>query len=164
MNELHKFWETENVRCDRRIATEDEFESEVKSLYCDDFISSFDSEEETIAQNSKLKECFNDTGLNLRKWKSNVQDLTEKIAIMENKIVLDAIKENFEKTISDLKSCESIELNRHYFSIRKPQELIDSVELHEFSDASMKAYGLCVYIVYWLKTGDVIHQLDLSAL
>ena len=30
VNELHKFWETENVGCDRRIAIEDEFESEIK--------------------------------------------------------------------------------------------------------------------------------------
>ena len=29
MNELHKFWETENAGCDRRIAIEDEFESEI---------------------------------------------------------------------------------------------------------------------------------------
>jgi len=27
VNELYKFWETENVGCDRRIATEDEYES-----------------------------------------------------------------------------------------------------------------------------------------
>ena len=30
VNELHKFWETENVGSDRRIAIEDEFESEIK--------------------------------------------------------------------------------------------------------------------------------------
>ena len=30
VNELHKFWETENVGCDRRISIEDEFEAEVK--------------------------------------------------------------------------------------------------------------------------------------
>jgi len=40
----------------------------IKSLYCDDFVSSFDSEKEAFAQYSKLKDCFNDAGLNLRKW------------------------------------------------------------------------------------------------
>ena len=211
----------------------------IKSLYCDDFVSSFDSEKEAFAQYSKLKDCFNDAGLNLRKWKSNIKDLTEKIASVENyseqdkgdekvlgliwdrindrlkfdfeellrdvsvenvtkrtilsssakvfdplgilspviinlKVLFqqlckekcdwdaplkDDIKENFEKTISDLRSCECIEINRHYFSSRESQEIIDSVELHGFSDASMKAYGSCVYIVYRLKTGDVIVSL-----
>ena len=211
----------------------------IKSLYCDDFVSSFDSDEEAFAQYSKLKDCFNDAGLNLRKWKSNVEELAEKIANVENNIeqdkgdekvlgliwdrssdrlkfnfeeilrdvsvenvtkrsilsstakvfdplgilspviiklkilfqqlckekcdwdatVNDDVKEDFEKTISDLKSCESIEINRHYFSSHESQELIDSVELHGFSDASMKAYGSCVYIVYRLKTGGIVVSL-----
>ena len=114
MNELHKFSETQNVGCDRHIATEDEFESDAKSLYCDDFISSFDSEEEALAQNSKLKDCFNDAGLNLRKWKSNIEDLTVEIAIVENNIeqVLDAIKENCKKNNSDLESCKSTQIGK----------------------------------------------------
>ena len=211
----------------------------IKSLYCDDFVSSFDSDEEAFAQYSKLKDCFNDAGLNLRKWKSNVEELAEKIANVENNIeqdkgdekvlgliwdrssdrlklnfeeilrdvsvenvtkrsilsstakvfdplgilspviidlkilfqqlckekcdwdatVNDDMKEDFEKTISDLKSCESIEINRHYFSSHESQELIDSVELYGFSDASMKAYGSCVYIVYRLKTGGRVVSL-----
>ena len=80
---------------------------------------------------------------------------------MENNIeqVLDAIKENFEITISDLISCRNIEINTHYVSSRESQELITSMEVHGFSDASMKAYGSCIYIVYRLKTGDVIVSL-----
>ena len=34
----------------------------VNYLYCDDFISSFDSEKEGFPIYSKLKECFNDAG------------------------------------------------------------------------------------------------------
>jgi len=43
-----------------------------------------------------------------RKWKSNIEDLSEKIAIEENNTeqALDAIKENCKKTISDLESCQ----------------------------------------------------------
>ena len=121
----------------------------IKFIYCDDFIASFDSEEVAFAQNSKLKECFIDAGLNLRKLNSNSQGLTQKITIVENNIeqVLDAIKENFEITACDLKSCRNIEINRHYVSSRESQELITSMEVHGFFDASMKAYGSCIYII-----------------
>ena len=61
----------------------------IKSLYCDDFVSFFDSEEEAFAQYSKLKDFFNDAGLNLRKWKSNIEDLMEKIVNVENNIEQD---------------------------------------------------------------------------
>ena len=68
-------------------------------------------EEEAFVPYGKLKDCFNDPGLNLRKWKSNFEDLTEKIAIVENnnEQVLDDMKENCEKTISDLECCQSTE-------------------------------------------------------
>ena len=80
---------------------------------------------------------------------------------MENNTeqLLDAIKENFEKTVCDLKSCRNIEINRHYVSSHESQELITSMEVHGFSDASMKVYWSCVYIVYRLKTGDIIVSL-----
>ena len=55
----------------------------INFIYCDDMISSFDSEDEAFAQNRKLKDCFIDAGLNLRKLKSNSQGLTEKISIVE---------------------------------------------------------------------------------
>ena len=61
-------------------------DSVVRSLYCDDFVSSFDNEEEAFTQYRKLKNCFNNPGLNLRKWKSNIEDLTEKFASAENNV------------------------------------------------------------------------------
>ncbi len=55
----------------------------VNSLYCDDFVSSFDSEEEAFTQYNKLKSCFKYANLNLIKWKSNCESLSEKISSIE---------------------------------------------------------------------------------
>ena len=47
-----------------------------------------------------------------------------------------------------------IEIERPYLSNLVPPESVESVELHGFADASAKAYGACVYIVYRLKNGE----------
>ena len=65
----------------------------IKSLYCDDFVSSYASEEEAFNQYSSLKNCFRDAGLNLRKWKSNVETLSERITRVENNIESDKFEQ-----------------------------------------------------------------------
>jgi len=130
-------------------ANEEFLNSVIKSLYFDDFIWSFDSEEEAFAQFYKLKDCFKDGGLNLRKWKSNIEDLTQKIAIVENNIeqVLDAIKEHCKKTISDLESCQSTQTGtRNWIQIegkhKKTEPMtadLNSDEIRPASNLQMKA-------------------------
>ena len=65
----------------------------IKSLYCDDFVSSYASEEEAFNQYSSLKNCFRDAGLNLRKLESNVETLSERITRVENNIESDKFEQ-----------------------------------------------------------------------
>lgn len=239
--------------------TEPEFVENVKkSLYCDDYVSTFDSESEAMAYYEKLKQCFMDAGFNLRKWKTNSKDLGEEIVKQEtfnftdaktenlqheseaksvpdadssipkskNEKVLgllwdkdadqlrfefdeifkeakdkpvtkrsilsataklfdplgvlcpiivplkilfqslckekvdwdspvsDEIKEQWFKIINDMEALGKIEIDRPYLSNLVPPESVESIELHGFADASTKAYGACVYIVYRLKNGE----------
>ena len=59
----------------------------VERAYCDDYVSSFDSENEAFAQFQNLKQCFREAGFNMRKWKSNSNELTSKIKTEERKSV-----------------------------------------------------------------------------
>ena len=43
----------------------------VKSLYVDDYACAFASEDEAFKCYKKLKRCFKEEGLNMRKWASN---------------------------------------------------------------------------------------------
>ena len=226
--------------------SESEFVENVqKSLYCDDYVSTFDSESEAMAMAyyEKLKQCFMDAGFNLRKWKTNSKDLQEEIQKQEtflnfadskpenlqheseaksvpdpdssfpksknekvlgllwdkdtdelkfefDKIfkevkdkpvtkrsilsataklfdplgvlcpiivplkILFQIKEQWFKIINDMEALGKIEIERPYLSNLVLPESVESVELHGFADASTKAYGACVYIVYRFKNGE----------
>ena len=60
--------------------TDPDFVEKVRtSLYCDDYVASFESESEAFEQYENLKNCFRDGGFNIRKWKSNCKDLISKI-------------------------------------------------------------------------------------
>ena len=239
--------------------SEPEFVENVKSsLYCDDYVSTFDSESEAMSYYEKLKQCFMDAGFNLMKWKTNSKDLEEEIqkeetlnftdakpenlqheseaksvpdpdssipksknekvlgllwdkdtdklkfefdeifkevkdkpvtkrsilsataklfdplgvlcpiivplkilfqSLCKEKVdwdspVSDEIKEQWLKIINDMEALGKIEIERPYLSNLVPHELVESIELHGFADASTKAYGACVYIVYRLKNGE----------
>ena len=69
-------------------------------------------------------------------------------------LVSDEIKEQWFKVINDMEALGKIEIERPYLSNLVPPESVESVELHGFADASTKAYGACVYIVYRLKNGE----------
>ncbi len=57
---------------DQYKVTEPEFvNSVINSLYCDDYVSAFDNDSEAFEQYKKLKQCFKDASLNMRKWQSN---------------------------------------------------------------------------------------------
>ena len=76
--------------------TDPDFVENVRSsLYCDDYVSSFENETEAFEQYEKLKHCFSDAGFNMRKWKSNSKSLIDKIEVNENENVS---KENETKT------------------------------------------------------------------
>ena len=60
-------------------------ENVIQSLYYDDYVSSFDSEDEAFAQFQNLKQCFREAGFNMRKWKLNSNELTSKIKTEEKK-------------------------------------------------------------------------------
>ena len=76
--------------------TDPDFVENVRnSLYCDDYVSSFENESEAFEQYEKLKQCFSDAGFNMRKWKSNSKSLIDKIEANGNENVS---KENETKT------------------------------------------------------------------
>ena len=56
----------------------------LNSLYVDDYVSTFESQEEAFESYKKLKSCFKEGGFNMRKWESNSPDLVQDIAKEES--------------------------------------------------------------------------------
>ncbi|GFY52516.1 integrase catalytic domain-containing protein [Trichonephila inaurata madagascariensis] len=72
-----------------------------------------------------------------------------------DEIVPDEIVKIFNDWCDDLKKLSNIRITRHYFSGALPKD-IHNIELHLFSDASIKAYGTVVYLRVELNDGNVI--------
>ncbi|GFY74989.1 uncharacterized protein TNIN_447271 [Trichonephila inaurata madagascariensis] len=72
-----------------------------------------------------------------------------------DEIVPDEIFKIFNDWCYDLKKLSNIRITRHYFSGALPKD-IHNIELHLFSDASIKAYGTVAYLRVELNDGNII--------
>ena len=57
----------------------------LNSVYVDDHVASFATKEEAFDMYQKLKRCFQEAGLNMRKWDSNSSELVSKIQSEEKR-------------------------------------------------------------------------------
>ena len=64
----------------RYVSDEQFVRNALNSLYVDDYVSTFESQEEAFESYKKLKSCFKEGGFNMTKWESNSPDLVEDIA------------------------------------------------------------------------------------
>ncbi|GFY51510.1 uncharacterized protein TNIN_295631, partial [Trichonephila inaurata madagascariensis] len=72
-----------------------------------------------------------------------------------DEIVPDEIVKIFNDWCDDLKKLSNIRITRHYFSGALSKD-IHNIELHLFSDASIKAYGTVAYLRVELNDGNII--------
>ncbi|GFY55292.1 integrase catalytic domain-containing protein [Trichonephila inaurata madagascariensis] len=72
-----------------------------------------------------------------------------------DEIVPDEIVKIFNDWCDDLKKLSNIRITRHYFYGALPKD-IHNIELHLFSDASIKAYGTVAYLRVELNDGKII--------
>ncbi|GFY79493.1 integrase catalytic domain-containing protein [Trichonephila inaurata madagascariensis] len=72
-----------------------------------------------------------------------------------DEIVPDEIVKIFNDWCDDLRKLSNIRITRHYFSGALPKD-IHNIELHLFSDASIKAYGTVAYLRVELSDGNII--------
>ena len=209
-------------------------ETVMNSLYCDDFVGSFNNEHETYLLYKKLRARFSQGAFNMRKWTSNSKDLLNKInenegikqkenrpeskvlgllwnaetdqlkfdfpamignidEVITKRVVLattaklfdplgllspvivplklvfqelakeksdwdfpcsNPILRRWSDIINDMLQTGNICFDRFYLDRQFDADEIDLIELHGFCDASLNAYGGCVYIVYQLKAGS----------
>lgn len=94
----------------------------------------------------KLKMIFQDA------WKSGLH--------WDEELPVDLV-ERWRNAISDLLKCSEIRIPRCYCR-NDDSNPIERVDLHGFSDASLNAYGACVYLKFTLKNGDVYVSLVAS--
>ena len=82
----------------------------LESLYVDDYVSSFKSNEEALEFYRKLKSAFHAGGFNMRKWDSNLESLLDEIEKEESahtEHLLKSVRENWnEKPVFEAKKCE----------------------------------------------------------
>ncbi|GFY46040.1 uncharacterized protein TNIN_17911, partial [Trichonephila inaurata madagascariensis] len=127
------------------------------NLYVDDVHTGEDNVDKALIVCLESYEIFKDASMYLRKWRTNSPELFHKLKerLDWDEIVPDEIVKIFNDWCDDLKKLSNIRITRHYFSSALPKD-IHNIELHLFSDASIKAYGTVAYLHVELNDGNII--------
>ncbi|XP_071138915.1 uncharacterized protein [Mytilus edulis] len=101
---------------------------------------------EILRQSSKIYDPLGLIGPVTVRSKMLMQTLWEK-GLNWDEPLTSEITTEWKCVLKDINECSHLEINRPYF-----KEKSDNVELHVFTDASLKAYGACAYLVSGKET------------
>ena len=129
----------------------------LSSFFVDDFIGG----EESVAKASELFKKLRIRILEglflLRKWKTNNLGLRNLITHSNSgneDTVNKAEKEAWERNLRKIDELVNINLDRRFVSSRDEDPIVCR-EFHGFSDASKSAFGACVYVRSFCRSGKV---------
>eukprot|EP00794_Sanderia_malayensis_P004439 gene4439-5032_t len=102
-NQVKQFWDIESVGIKTKAEIPESYDDDIlkdkvsfngkfvqnvlDSLYVDDYVSSFRTDEECFEKYRQLKKCFSEAGFNMRKWASNSNKLLDRIKSQESNSV-----------------------------------------------------------------------------
>ncbi|GFY63025.1 uncharacterized protein TNIN_206021 [Trichonephila inaurata madagascariensis] len=132
-------------------------------LYVDDLITGTNTVNEALELSKHTKLILKDANMNLRKWKTNSIELSQKWEegnFWEGGFDWDEelgkhLRTKWEKWCKEVHSLVDLSIPRYYFKADESNEEFNEYQIVIFCDASERAYGAFAYIRY--KTNSDFH-------
>ncbi|XP_062535430.1 uncharacterized protein LOC134204669 [Armigeres subalbatus] len=140
-----------------------------KNFYMDDLLTGASSIEEGQELVQQLNQLTNSAGLQLRKWASNNPQILQVVPDLQAKLFMKELWREGRTWDDELDECaqrrwtEFRDNLQDIATISIPRWVATptaiSVELHGFCDASIRAYGACIYVRTLASNGDIFVNL-----
>ncbi|GFW02213.1 uncharacterized protein TNCV_4989261 [Trichonephila clavipes] len=151
-----------------------------QSLYVEDFLCRNVSVQAALTTCIESKQILEDASMDLRKWRTNSSELNQRLKnlnfeVDEHKESLNTliaskvlgvgldwddkfpkqVEVSWNKWCNEIHYLSEIKIPRYYFQNFLPSNAT-TIQLHRFSDASKRAYGIVAYLRIELNDGNII--------